>query len=130
MHSPSRRGFTLIELMITVAVVAILAAVAYPSYQDYVRKSHRRSAQSAMMDIANRQQQYLLANRRYATTLAELSYTVPTEVSPRYTCTLNGVNNVGVPTFIVACTAIGSQVPDGNLSLNERGEKGPSTSVW
>src|SRR2546430_1240950 len=58
-------GFTLIELMITVVVIAILAAIAYPSYQDHLRKGRRASAQAFMVDAANRQQQYLLDARNY-----------------------------------------------------------------
>ena len=48
------RGFTLIELMITVAVVAILAAIAFPSYATYVKKSRRGDAEATLMDIAQR----------------------------------------------------------------------------
>ena len=72
-------GFTLIELMITVAIVGILAAIAYPSYTSHIQKGARRAAQAQMLDIANRQQQYLLANRGYATKaqLADTGYGPP-----------------------------------------------------
>jgi len=58
-----RNGFSLIELMVALAIVAILATIAIPSYREYVLRSHRRAAQTSMMDIANREQQYFAANR-------------------------------------------------------------------
>jgi len=59
-------GFTLIELMITVVIIAILVAVAYPSYTRYIARSNRTAAQSYLMDLAQREQQYLLDVRSYA----------------------------------------------------------------
>ena len=70
--TPSSRGFTLIEVMIVVAVVAILSAIAYPSYQEHVRRSHRSAAQAFMLDVAARQQQRLIDMRSYAPDLATL----------------------------------------------------------
>jgi type IV pilus assembly protein PilE len=72
-------GFTLLELMIVVAIVGILASIAYPSYMDHVRKGNRAKAQAFLMDVAQRQQNYLLVNRQYAATLADLGVTVGTE---------------------------------------------------
>lgn len=124
---PSSRGFTLIELMITVAVVAILAAVALPSYQQYVIRGKRAAAQAEMMDIANRQQQFLLANRSYAdkTTLEASGYALPTEVSAHYAYTIT-VGAGAVPTFTITFTPSGSQASDGALSLTSEGVKTPA----
>ena len=77
-------GFTLIELMIVVAIVGILAAVALPSYQQYIIRGHRAAAQSEMMDIANREQQYILSNRVYTATGSDLGYSLPSDVGARY----------------------------------------------
>ncbi len=102
-----QQGFTLIELMVVVVIVAILAAVAYPSYTQYVIRGHRAAAQTEMMDIANRQQQIFLANRGYATTLAELSYTLPAQVSARYPetiATIEADNTATPPTFTITFT--------------------------
>ena len=60
------RGFTLIEVLIAVAIVGILAAIAFPNYQNHIRKGRRADAQSFMMDLANRQAQYMLDARTYA----------------------------------------------------------------
>ena len=81
-----QKGFTLIELMIAVAIVAILAAIALPSYSSYVVRAKRSAAQSQMMDIANREQQFLLADRSYAdqTKLESSGYSLPTDVSANY----------------------------------------------
>ena len=59
------RGFTLIEVMITVAIVAILAAVALPSYTDYVTRSKIVEATSSLTDMRMRLEQYFLDNRQY-----------------------------------------------------------------
>jgi len=63
-------GFTLIELMITVAIIAILTAIAYPSYVDHVRRATRSQGQQYLMDLAQRQEQVFLDQRAYAATPA------------------------------------------------------------
>ena len=67
-------GFTLIELMIVVVIIAILAAVAYPSYSEYVVRSNRQAAKNMLYQIADRQEQFFLDNRRYGVSLTELGY--------------------------------------------------------
>ena len=71
----SKKGFTLVELMITIAIVAILVALAIPSYSKYVRKANRGEAQQLLLNWANNQEIWRANDTNYATT-AELA--VPT----------------------------------------------------
>ena len=127
MQSGKQNGFTLIELMITVTIVGILAAVAYPSYTSYIIKGNRAAAQAQMLDIANRQQQFMLANRAYATKaqLTTSGYALPIEVSTRYSYNIT-VGTGAVPDYLITFTAIGSQASDGDITLNSEGVKAPS----
>jgi len=126
MKAVGQRGFTLIELMITVAIVAILAAIAYPSYTQYVIRGHRAAAQAEMMDIANRQQQFFLANRSYAGDLAALSYGLPKEVGDRYGAAIAANNAATPPTFTITFTPKGAQDSDPTLTLDSTGAKTPA----
>ena len=121
-----RGGFTLIELMITVAVIAIIAAIALPSYTQYVIRSKRSAAQAQMMDIANRQQQFLIANRSYAdkAALTASGYALPSEVASNYSYDVT--LTTGAPGFTLTFTPLGTQQSDGTLTLNSEGVKTPA----
>jgi len=128
-HTKFIKGFTLIEVMMTVVIIGILALIAYPSYIQYIIKSNRSAAQAQMLDIANRQQLFMLANRTYATkdNLTSSGYALPKEVSSKYTYTIDiGVGSV--PSYLIRFTPIpnSSQAADGDLTVNNYGVKTPA----
>lgn len=137
LESPLRRGaaarkaqagLTLIEVMIVAVIVAILALVAYPSYEEQLRKGRRAAAQDLMVEVAARQQQYLLDARAYAVgagALAALNLTVPGEVSKFYAVNIDPAAPTLPPSFTVTATPVpGSrQVPDGALTLDHQGAR-------
>jgi type IV pilus assembly protein PilE len=67
-------GFTLIELMITVVIVAILLAVAIPLYQHQMRESRRTDARTALLDLASREERYYATQNQYTSTASDLGY--------------------------------------------------------
>lgn len=117
------RGFSLIELMIAVAIVGILVAIAVPSYQNHLRKGRRAEAQAFVMQVAQREQQYLLDARTYAYTLAELSMDPPpTTVSDHYNVTIAA--GLTTPSFVITADPTSTvQIPDGTLTLTHTGAK-------
>ena len=132
------RGFTLIEVMITVAIVAILTTIALPSYSNYLTRVNRSAATQFMSDVANRQEQYLLDQRAYAaitcttTCTGSLGVTTPQEVISNYTfaAVLTGNDCLGSalsgPSYVITATAIAGQAGDGNLCLDSRNNKSPA----
>ncbi len=141
------QGFTLIELMIVVAIVAILAAVAIPSYQQHVVKSNRSATQSFMLTVANREEQLMLDMRSYGAvevnahfpnkptdTSPGLNMNVPSEVSKFYNVSV-AINAVGAPpTYTITADATSTQLSSDDsckkLTLDQTGAKTPPSGCW
>jgi len=127
-------GFTLIELMIVVAVVAILATIAFPSYSHYMMQMHRTQAQSYLMQVAQRQQQYFLDSRAFASSSTMLGLApVPAVVAAQYMVTIGPVVPTTPPTFIASAApragSLQAKYQEPTLSIAQDGTKSPA-GVW
>ncbi|MEP6633232.1 MAG: type IV pilin protein [Luteimonas sp.] len=128
------RGFTLIELMVVVAIVAILVGIALPAYQDSIRKARRGQAKADLVELAQRAERYHTENNRY-----DADATVPTNGfwvdrvpngdrnSPRTGAAFYVITEVeAANTFTLTATPQGSQTADalcGTLSVDSAGVK-------
>lgn len=109
-------GFTLIELMIAVAIVAILAKVAYPSFQSMILKSHRADGQGALQALQLAQEKYRVNNTSYSGALTDSTFArvCPSSgncYSPNgyYQMTVSGTSATG---YTLTATAVGTQAND------------------
>jgi type IV pilus assembly protein PilE len=141
-------GFTLIELIIVVAIVGVLAGIAYPSYLGQMRKGHRAEGQALLMELAQRQQNFLMIRRRYAHSLQELGYSTAAagSLGPEFAGASNSYDVANLimdvpvdlpPRFnmVLHPVAGSSQAADGSLCLSNTGAKwrycgGPEQKPW
>lgn len=125
----SQTGFTLIEVMIVVAIVGILTAIAYPSYAEYIRRGHRADARAGLLQAQQWLERASTATGVYPTALpANLTWAADT--TKRYTISIGGPATTS--TFTLTATPKGAQVGDkcGNFTVTHtglRGAKGVTT---
>ena len=105
------KGFTLIEVMIVVAMIAIIATIALGSYRDSTVRANRAAAASYILEVANLQERYLLDNRDYAPDMATLGASAPPEVSNNYNVTTSDPGGTA-PAYQITATPTGAQASD------------------
>lgn len=135
---PKSKGFTLIEVMIVVAIIAILVGIALPNYREYVLRSNRAVAKGAILEVASRQEQYFLNNRSYTNLLTDLGYTanyfvgsegegLTTAAGSIYRMIITAPDsNTGETVYTLSAVPHGIQTEDtkcGSLGINEQAEK-------
>lgn len=130
------QGFTLIELMIVVAIIGILASVAYPSYEESVKKSRRSDAKGALLGLVNAMERHFTENNSYCgaaatdsggCTAATGAPTIYSTTSPvdggtaSYNLTISAATET---TYTLTATPTGSQAGDGVLRITSTQSRG------
>jgi type IV pilus assembly protein PilE len=127
----SQRAFTLIELMITVAIVGILAAIAYPNYTQYVQRGYRAEGIAMLNDAVARMERYYAQNNTYAVpNAAAIGFTTATMTtsSGKYVLSYPTSTPPTATTYILQVAPQGTQAKDtcGTLSIDQAGTRTPS----
>lgn len=123
------RGFSLIELMIVVVIIAILAAIAIPSWQRYVYRSRRPDGQELLLRIAQAEERYYTNHNRYPGTLASI-YPAATQTSEHGYYAATAPNSSAGQAYTATAKPHGAQVLDvcGSLTISNTGAKTPTST--
>lgn len=130
MSPRSTTGFTLLELMVTVAIIAILAAIAYPNYQDYVVKTRRSAAAVCLTEVSQFMERFYTTNLRYDVSTGGSAVTLPAlqcmnDIAAHYTISFGA--GPTATTYTLQAVPLGGQatrdVKCGTLQLNQAGAK-------
>ncbi len=131
-------GFTLIELVITMAILGILVSIAIPAYTSYVQKGNRPAAKTALLELASREESYYALNNAYASQPTTLGYTsnsisVPGSSQNYYTVTVASVSSGTVPGYTLQATPVTGSVQASDAcaiyQLDHLGNKSNVTSA-
>ena len=133
-----QEGFTLIEVMIAVAIIALVAAIAVPSYSSYMIDARRTDAISFLSEVAGEQARFFSNNNQYATSMKELGYgNADTFVSPEGHYVISVSNPTAVKFLLTAAPVTGGkQAGDSecaSLTISNTGQKkstGTNTDCW
>jgi type IV pilus assembly protein PilE len=144
---PGQLGFSLLELMIVVAIVAIVSALAFPSYMQYVVNTKRTVATSTLLQVADRQQQFFMDNKQYTNDLTDLGFAAnplvladdgtvaaAADADAVYSISLS---NIAATTYTITAAPLHGQASRdtdcASLTLNQSGARGSSaggTDCW
>nr|WP_288355438.1 type IV pilin protein [uncultured Pseudomonas sp.] len=128
----SQKGFTLIEMMIVVAIIGILAAIAYPSYDEYVKRGNRTEGQALLSDAAARQERYFSQNNTYITKEADIGKlginlgSGNKSATGKYVFSVSKVDKDGG--YTLTATQQFGDSKCGNLTLTATGTRGATAS--
>jgi type IV pilus assembly protein PilE len=128
------RGFTMIEMLIAIAIVAILASIALPSYSNVTLKVNRVTAEQFMLTIANKEEQTTATQSGFTATIGSggLGLAPTADVAAHYTFAVALIgndclgNSLSGAAYVITATAIGSQASDGNICLDSRNNRAPA----
>jgi prepilin-type N-terminal cleavage/methylation domain-containing protein len=121
----NQKGFTLIELMVVLAIMGIVVTFAVPSYQQYVTKSARTEGTTELLDVMRSQENFFANNYTYTIVLTDMNYSAAHITSSgRYSITAARCVDLDLNQCVeLRAQALGSQARDGNLTLNSQGTR-------